>query len=188
MEYTDGTVKFKVSRLGVVSDALKSELNDKQDKLIFDSTPISGSVNPVTSDGIKKAIDAKQDVLTLDPKPIVGSTNPVTSDGIAVALAGVQSGVVDGDVSNPDAWWVKLGGTIPLIIQGGRHTTGSAAFNLPIAYPHKILATVAIGENARLTEFVKLIHYDRTSIALQSISREGNDTGARPIQWISVGY
>lgn len=28
------------------------------------------------------------------------------------------AGVVAGDVSNPDAWWVKLGGTIPIIIQG----------------------------------------------------------------------
>lgn len=97
-------------------------------------------------------------------------------------------GVVAGNVSNANAWWVKLGGAVPLIIQGGRHTTGSAAFSLPIAYPNAILSTVATGEIARLTEFVKLIGYNRTSIALQSITREGNDIGARPIQWISVGY
>lgn len=30
------------------------------------------------------------------------------------------AGVVAGDVSNANAWWVKLGGTIPLIIQGGK--------------------------------------------------------------------
>lgn len=29
-----------------------------------------------------------------------------------------ESGVVDGNISNPDAWWVKLGGKFPLIIQG----------------------------------------------------------------------
>lgn len=97
-------------------------------------------------------------------------------------------GVVEGNVSNANAWWVKLGGAVPLIIQGGRRTTGSAAFSLPIAYPNNILSTVATGEIDRLTEFVKLIGYNRTSIALQSISREGRDTGARPIQWISVGY
>lgn len=97
-------------------------------------------------------------------------------------------GVVAGNVSNANAWWVKLGGAVPLIIQGGRHTTGSTGFNLPIGYPNNILSTVATGEIARLTEFVKLIGYNRTSIALQSISREGYDTGARPIQWISVGY
>ena len=28
------------------------------------------------------------------------------------------AGVVAGDVSNPDSWWVKLGGAVPLIIQG----------------------------------------------------------------------
>ena len=44
-----------------------------------------------------------------------------------------QGGVVDGNVSNPDAWWVKLGGKFPLIIQGGvaesRHTTFPVSFN-----------------------------------------------------------
>jgi hypothetical protein len=30
------------------------------------------------------------------------------------------AGVVAGDVSNANAWWVKLGGTIPIIIQGGK--------------------------------------------------------------------
>ena len=30
----------------------------------------------------------------------------------------LSSGVVAGDVSNPNSWWVKLGGTIPIIIQG----------------------------------------------------------------------
>lgn len=29
------------------------------------------------------------------------------------------AGVVAGDVSNPDSWWVKLGGAVPLILQGG---------------------------------------------------------------------
>lgn len=34
-----------------------------------------------------------------------------------------QAGVVAGDVSNSNAWWVKLGGVIPLIIQGGYNET-----------------------------------------------------------------
>ena len=38
------------------------------------------------------------------------------------------AGVVAGDVSNTNSWWVKLGGTIPLIIQGGYcHVSGSNA-------------------------------------------------------------
>ena len=34
------------------------------------------------------------------------------------------AGVVAGDVSNVNAWWVKLGGAVPLIIQGGMHNNG----------------------------------------------------------------
>ena len=36
----------------------ETQIQGKQDKLTFDSTPTEGSNNPVTSDGIKKAIDA----------------------------------------------------------------------------------------------------------------------------------
>lgn len=41
------------------------------------------------------------------------------------------AGVVAGDVSNVNAWWVKLGGAVPLIIQGGYSSAGS--FTYPIA-------------------------------------------------------
>ena len=35
-----------------------SDLDDKQDKLIFDTTPTANSTNPVTSDGVKKYVDS----------------------------------------------------------------------------------------------------------------------------------
>lgn len=40
-----------------------------------------------------------------------------------------KAGVVDGNVSNANAWWIKIGGKIPLIIQGGN---GSV---FPVAFP-----------------------------------------------------
>lgn len=46
-----------------------------------------------------------------------------------------QAGVVAGNVSNANAWWVKLGGTIPLIIQGG-YTQYQGWVGFPIAFPH----------------------------------------------------
>lgn len=46
-----------------------------------------------------------------------GSADDVRSAIGAVNASG--AGVVAGNVSNANAWWVKLGGTIPLIIQGG---------------------------------------------------------------------
>jgi hypothetical protein len=47
------------------------------------------------------------------------------------------AGVVAGDVSNPDSWWVKFGGMIPLIIQGGYETGKSGSW--AIAFPHALL-------------------------------------------------
>lgn len=38
---------------------IKKLIATKQDKLTFDSTPTSGSTNPVTSGGIKTALDSK---------------------------------------------------------------------------------------------------------------------------------
>lgn len=47
------------------------------------------------------------------------------------------AGVVAGNVSNANAWWVKLGGTIPLIIQGGYEPGKSGSW--AIAFPHALL-------------------------------------------------
>lgn len=41
----------------VQNKAITAELNKKQATLTFDTTPKSGSINPVTSAGIKSAID-----------------------------------------------------------------------------------------------------------------------------------
>ena len=46
-------------------------------------------------------------------------------------------GVVAGDVSNANAWWVKLGGAVPLIIQGGYGAGKSGSW--AIAFPHALL-------------------------------------------------
>ena len=67
------------------------------------------------------------------------------------------AGVVAGDVSNPKSWWVKLGGAIPIIIQGGKaiDTSGglqNVSITLPIAVSNILAAvcssyTKAIGNN-----------------------------------------
>lgn len=51
------------------------------------------------------------------------------------------AGVVAGDVSNANAWWVKLGGAVPLIIQGV--STGVSAV-WPVKYPNKCLIALAV--------------------------------------------
>ena len=95
--------------------ALQTTVSGKQDRLTFDSTPLSGSSNPVTSGGIYnalqnvsvetdavptagstnavqsggvyQALQGKQNTLTFDSTPTQGSTNPVTSGGVYSAIA-----------------------------------------------------------------------------------------------------
>lgn len=56
------------------------------------------------------------------------------------------AGVVAGNVSNASAWWVKLGGTIPLIIQGGYNETPTntkRTITYPVAFSSIIGAWIA---------------------------------------------
>nr|DAO96301.1 MAG TPA: hypothetical protein [Caudoviricetes sp.] len=43
------------------------------------------------------------------------------------------AGVVAGNVSNANAWWVKLGGAVPLIIQGGFSSSGTFTYPISIS-------------------------------------------------------
>ena len=57
-------------------------------------------------------------------------------------------GVVAGDVSNANAWWVKLGGMIPLIIQGGYNRVKTTV-TFPVAFKsiaYSVVATLARGD------------------------------------------
>lgn len=76
-----------ISGLGAsVTAAINALDSGKQDTLTFDSTPTSGSYNPVTSGGVANALAAKQDTLTFDQTPTQNSTNPVTSGGVYMAI------------------------------------------------------------------------------------------------------
>ena len=55
------------------------------------------------------------------------------------------AGVVAGDVSNANAWWVKFGGAIPLIIQGGFSSSGT------FTYPISISRFLTGGVTSRMT-------------------------------------
>lgn len=59
-----------------------------------------------------------------------------------------EVGVVAGDVSNANAWWVKLGGAVPLIIQGRNFWDTPSGnyqrnFNFPIAFTTKLSLILA---------------------------------------------
>ena len=59
----------------------------------------------------------------------------------------LSAGVVAGDVSNPNSWWVKLGGSIPLIIQGIKNISGENGYytqNFPISFPDKCFLAIPV--------------------------------------------
>ena len=58
------------------------------------------------------------------------------------------AGVVAGDVSNPNSWWVKLGGAIPIIIQGVTDSIASrtpATYTLPVSYSSFFVPVTGFG-------------------------------------------
>ena len=85
----------------VVNSAIVGLQNNKQDKLTIDSSPVSGSGNPVSSGGVYNGLAGKQNALTFDSAPTNGSSNPVTSTGIytTVNTKVPASGSYDADTS-----------------------------------------------------------------------------------------
>lgn len=130
----------KVQAEGAASgvSALQTAVSGKQDRLTFDSAPISGSSNPVTSGGIYNALQnvsvqtdavptqgstkavqsggvftalqGKQNTLTFDSTPTQGSTNPVTSGGVYSAIAAAGG-------ATPQ--FITVNGTPPTVSSGG---------------------------------------------------------------------
>ena len=99
------------------------------------------------------------------------------------------AGVVAGNVSNANAWWVKLGGTVPLIIQGGfksvgRRTDVTIAF--PVAYS-KVLSIVGLpvvnAENSSGKGLENIKTYNTTSFVYYS----GYDIDNKRLLWLAFG-
>nr|DAN03353.1 MAG TPA: hypothetical protein [Caudoviricetes sp.] len=87
-------------------------------------------------------------------------------------------GVVAGDVSNPDSWWVKIGGTIPIIIQGG---IGGSGFTYPLALS-KVL-TVAFSLNSGVWAYNWYTQDSKVNISNTAAS---NPKGF-PYNWLVIG-
>lgn len=111
------------------------------------------------------------------------SANDVRRAIGAVDISG--AGVVAGNVSNANAWWVKLGGVIPLIIQGGYNetpTNTTRTITYPVAFSSIIGAWIAEiasrpdsdwGELTSKPNNTQLVYY-----------QNGRSTGA---YWYAIG-
>lgn len=88
------------------------------------------------------------------------------------------AGVVAGDVSNADAWWVKLGGAVPLIIQGG---IGGSGFTYPLALSRVL--TVAFSLNNGVWSYNWYTQDSKVNISNTAVS---NPKGF-PYNWLVFG-
>lgn len=90
----------------------------------------------------------------------------------------LSAGVVAGDVSNANAWWVKLGGAVPLIIQGG---IGGSSFVYPLSLS-KVL-TVAFSLNSGVWSYNWYTQDSKVNISNTVVS---NPKGF-PYNWLVFG-
>lgn len=91
----------------------------------------------------------------------------------------LSAGVVAGDVSNPNSWWVKLGGTIPLIIQGILVQGSGGSVSFPISFSKTLSFTWGLNE---ITEEPRICGvYNLTNTGFNYTQRRQNSNGADPI-------
>lgn len=108
------------------------------------------------------------------------------------------AGVVAGDVSNPDSWWVKLGGAIPIIIQGGMHNNGknwendgatpAYTVSYPIAFPNACLAITGSPERNKNDRYAYRTGYH---IVWKNSSQFryaiGTEQQGQYFEWLAIG-
>ena len=87
-----------------------------------------------------------------------GVLGKATAAEVRTAIGAINEpgvGVIAGDVSNANAWWVKLSGAVPLIIQGGK-VTGQQYFTatFPVSFPNEVLSvSVMQGVSYRMDKY-----------------------------------
>ena len=109
----------------------KSAWNAKQPALTFDTTPTSGSTNPVTSGGIKTALDGKAGI-THASRHSEGGADPITPVAIGAAKNDL-SNVSDADFA-AKVESVGVGMQIETISYAGNNRVG-------VSYPTSITAS-----------------------------------------------
>lgn len=102
----------------------------------------------------------------------------------------LSAGIVAGYVSNPNAWWVKLGGTIPLIIQGIMKSTLSGSkptFVFPVSFGHLLSAQMTKISGTWEHEII-IENYSNTSItwSCRNVNKE-DFSDQEPITGFFIG-
>ena len=101
----------------------------------------------------------------------------------------LSAGVVAGDVSNPDSWWVKLGGTIPIIIQGGYTLVGLRS-DITVKYPisfSKVLGIAGLAVVNNQNASGRGLEHIKTFSGSSFVYYSGYDIANKWLTWLAVG-
>lgn len=99
------------------------------------------------------------------------------------------AGVVAGDVSNANAWWVKLGGAVPLIIQGGYTWVGKRS-DITVTYPisfSKVLGIAGLAVVNDQNSSGRGFEHIKTFSGSSFIYYSGFDIDNKWLTWLAVG-
>lgn len=99
------------------------------------------------------------------------------------------AGVVAGDVSNANAWWVKLSGAIPIIIQGGYTWVGSRS-DITVKYPisfSKVLGIAGLAVVNNQNSSGRGLEHIKTFSGSSFIYYSGYDIADKRLTWLAVG-
>lgn len=110
-----------------------------------------------------------------------GVLGKATAAEVRAAIGAINEpgvGVIAGDVSNANAWWVKLSGAVPLIIQGG---IGGSGFTYPLALSRVL--TVAFSLNSGVWSYNWYTQDSKVNISNTAAS---NPKGF-PYNWLVFG-
>ena len=110
-----------------------------------------------------------------------GVLGKATAAEVRTAIGAINEpgvGVIAGDVSNANAWWVKFSGAVPLIIQGG---IGGSSFVYPLSLS-KVL-TVAFSLNSGVWSYNWYTQDSKVNISNTAVS---NPKGF-PYIWLVIG-
>ena len=118
-----------------------------------------------------------------------GVLGKATAAEVRTAIGAINEpgvGVIAGDVSNANAWWVKLSGVVPLIIQGGKlKASGATTVTLPVAFNSPICACITdILESGHYGYAPNLHEISTSSISITCGYNAGRLSGTL---WIAFG-
>ena len=100
------------------------------------------------------------------------------------------AGVVAGNVSNANAWWVKLGGAVPLIIQGGiipSSCRNNVTTSFPVSYS-KVISILTQGLSDGSNSSGRGWNVIRTNYSKTAFNFYGGFDMTMKNFWIAFGY